>query len=408
PAVAEACLACADRLWAQDKQQEATALIDGLRHAAVPQRFRVAATHRAILAPGPLALPLLVEQLKSADDALFAAAVSASRRLPGGEVTQALVAELDRSPPARQILLVAALGDRREPAVVRALEKVAAAGAMEVRLTAIRVLGQLGETSAARKAAGASNSELREAAIRTLGHIAGPDDLPLLWNRLQTANSARETDIAKEALSAACLRISDRDASVARLADYIEHAPASAQCFLLELIGRMGGPRALAVVVAGAHKSGEVQATALQALGAWMSPDAAPPLLELAKTLPDDRLQTRALRGYLRIARQMDLTPDARLAMCQEALRAARRDDERKLALQALVRTASANSLTVAVEHLAQPGLREEAALAAVAIAEKIAPREPQAVAAAMRQVLRSGVSGQPAVRARQLLEKRN
>jgi hypothetical protein len=65
-----------------------------------------------------------------------------------------------------------------------------------------------------------------------------------------------------------------------------------------------------------------------------MNVDAAPVLLDLAKTLDDARLKTRALRGYLRIVRQLDLPTDRRLAMCEEAIAVAQRDEERRLAAE--------------------------------------------------------------------------
>ena len=62
-------------------------------------------------------------------------------------------------------------------------------------------------------------------------------------------------------------------------------------------------------------------------------------MLDLAKTLKAEKLRTRALHGYIRLALQMDMPPDERLAMGEEAFRTAQRDEERKLALQVLERT---------------------------------------------------------------------
>jgi hypothetical protein len=128
--------------------------------------------------------------------------------------------------------------------------------------------------------------------------------------------------------------------------------------------------------------------------------------LDLAKNLVSDKLKSRALRGYIRLARQMDLPSDRRLAMCEEALRTARRDDEKKLVLAVLVRIPSPRSLALAASCLDQVALKEEAAKTAVAIAEKLVRSEPLAVAAAMRQVLQAGPAGKQASRARSLLER--
>jgi hypothetical protein len=60
-----------------------------------------------------------------------------------------------------------------------------------------------------------------------------------------------------------------------------------------------------------------------------MSPAAAPVLLQVARGHGPFRI--RALRGYLRIARQLQLTPEQRLEMCEAALDIAQRDQEREL-----------------------------------------------------------------------------
>jgi HEAT repeat protein len=469
-AAADACLTCAQQQLARDQRAEAAALYDAVRQADVPKAQRAAATHGAILAGGPAALPLLVEQLKSDDAGMFAAALAASRHMPGAEATRALLAQLDRLPPARQASLIAALADRREAAVLPEVQKAAGSGPAEVRLAAIRALGQLADASSAplllealaapdpalaqaaeaslislrgsgvdaqivaRLAGGSPKSrvalielagqrkiaaaavlaaaddpatEVRSAGIRSLGRIIAAEDLPRLVARLPAAKSPQEAGIVKEALGTAAARIADRDACAANLAGCMSQAPLDVQCFLLELMGRVGGPRALEIVSAHARSpNADLQDAATRALGQWPSAEAAAELLALAKTLTAEKLQVRVLRGYIRLARQADLPLDRRLAMCEEALRTARREEEKALALQVLVRIPSAKTLSLAASYLAQGPLKQDAAAVAVAIAEKLVKVEPREVAKTMQQVLQAGVGGQPAVRAKDLLER--
>ena len=63
-------------------------------------------------------------------------------------MTRSLIAELDRLPPARQVLLIGAVGDRQDAAALPAMRKQAADGLKEIRLAAIHVLGQMGDVSA--------------------------------------------------------------------------------------------------------------------------------------------------------------------------------------------------------------------------------------------------------------------
>ena len=126
-AAADACLVGAERLVAQGKREEAVRLYDAVRRADVPRPVRAAATRGAILTRQSAGVPLLLEQLK-ADDDMFGMALRASRELPGSDVTRSLVAELDHLSPARQVLLIRAIGDRQDAAASPAMRKLAASG----------------------------------------------------------------------------------------------------------------------------------------------------------------------------------------------------------------------------------------------------------------------------------------
>ncbi len=84
------------------------------------------ATRGAILARRADGLPLLLEQLRSPDNARFGIGLRTARELPGRAVTEALAAELPHTSPERQSYLLLALGDRSDDAVLPAV--VAAAG----------------------------------------------------------------------------------------------------------------------------------------------------------------------------------------------------------------------------------------------------------------------------------------
>jgi hypothetical protein len=102
----------------------------------------------------------------------------------------------------------------------------------------------------------------------------------------------------------------------------------------------------------------------------------------------------------------MGLPAEQKLAMCETAFAAAQRDEERRLVLAAIGRVPSAKAISMAVAHLADSALAEEAAAAALTVGEKIVQTDPRAVADAMRQVLKSGVSSEKAARAKALLQR--
>jgi hypothetical protein len=103
-----------------------------------------------------------------------------------------------------------------------------------------------------------------------------------------------------------------------------------------------------------------------------MTIDAAPALLDLAKTAPGDKYRVRALRGYIRIARQFVMPEAPRAEMCKNALDTATRPDEQKLVLQILARYPNAETFKVAAKAAQIPALKEDATMAALAIAAKL------------------------------------
>jgi HEAT repeat protein len=239
-----------------------------------------------------------------------------------------------------------------------------------------------------------------------LGLTVGLNELPVLIDRLLGSKTPEMAAAAKEALRKACMRMPDRDAAAALLIGRMRSAPTASKADLLDLLGVLGGAKALEGVAAAARDAEEeVQDAATRVLGEWMSADAAPVLMELAKS-GNERFRIRCLRGYIRIPRQLDVAPDERIAMCREAMAAAGRDDEKKLVLEVLARYPSSQSLALAVASLDSATLKDAAAETAVAIGEKIVRNEPAPVAQAMQQVLDASPGGELAKRAKRLLNR--
>ena len=114
----------------------------------------------------------------------------------------------------------------------------------------------------------------------------------------------------------------------------------------------------------------------------------APALIDLARTAPQEKYRIRALRGYLRVIRQMDLPDTDKLTMFRQAFEAATRSEERLLAVETLGRIPTPEALTEAVNQLEHEALRSTACVAAVAIAERLVHDQPGVVAEPMRRVL--------------------
>ena len=436
-AIAEGCVRCAEKLLAQGKTHDAASLYDKVRESDVPKPRVIEATRGAILARKSAGIPLLVEQLQSADKALFAIGLSTARELDVPQVTGALVAELGQATPARQARLLLLLADRGDREALPAVLQAAHSGPTHVRIAAISVLQSLGDAacvpallklamqadaecaSAAKaaleglpgddvdaalstslanaegnqrrlvielvglrridarpallEAADDADAPIRSAALVALGSVVDLDGLSILISRVVAPKKPEDTEAATQALHAACVRLPDGEACAAKLVAAMAAAPVSAKCTVLEVLGAMGGTTALkAIGDAGKTANPQLQDTASRLLGQWMTVDAAPVLLELATMTADDKYKIRALRGYIRIARQFDVPAQQRAEMCRRALQAAERDTEKKLVLEVLQRYPSIDMLKLAVEVAKVPALKSDATGVSLAIVQKI------------------------------------
>ena len=435
-AVAEGCILCAERLMAEGKTNEAVEIYDEVRRAEVPKQKVLEATRGAILARKSDGIPLLIEQLRSQDKGSFRLGLSTARELAGSEVADALAAELTRATPDRAALLLVAVADRSE-SVPPAVLEVAKSGPKEVRIAAIGVVGRLGDASslptlleiasttdaelaqsaktalaglrgeninadivtrlskaegktlevlielvgqrridatpALVKAADHPEAAVRSAALTALGATVGAKDLSVLISRVVSPKNPNVAEVAQKALRVASVRMPDREACAAQLAAAMSRAPDSTKPIVLEILGEMGGAKALATIGAAVKGSDPVlQDTGSRVLGEWMTLDAAPVLLDLAKTAASDKYQVRALRGYLRLARQFSKSDKQRAEMCENALDASGRAAEQQLVLTVLERYPSPDALTVAIKARQVPALKENATRVALAIIQKL------------------------------------
>jgi HEAT repeat protein len=146
-AVAEGSILCAERFLTDGKHAEAVQLYDAVRKADVPKQRWLEATRGAILARQSDGLPLLLEQLRSPERVEFAMALRTARELKGRNVTEALGAEMDRAGSDREVMLLLALADRNDPAVLPKLLQAAQKSSKPTRVAALGLLDRFGDIS---------------------------------------------------------------------------------------------------------------------------------------------------------------------------------------------------------------------------------------------------------------------
>jgi HEAT repeat protein len=119
---------------------------------------------------------LVIGELTSGDPERQTGAISIVRDMPGGGVTQALVAELPKLSPPIQVQLLSTLADRGDAAALPAVVVAGGHDDESVRIAALKAVGELGDASSvlwlAQRAAatrGAEQSAAREGLYRLRG-----------------------------------------------------------------------------------------------------------------------------------------------------------------------------------------------------------------------------------------------
>ncbi len=355
-------------------------------------------------------VPLLVKAASAESNGTRLAAIRSLRKI-GDVAAVATLWKAALSPDPRITTeaiaaLVAIPGAKADAAIVDGLKSKNVAE----RELALNVIAQRRITSAVPQLlqiAQENDSDMRLLAIHALGETAPQGELSTLVKWVIAARDDNEKAITARALQAACARLPDRDACASQLTGSLASATDAAKTTLLEQLGAMGGPDALQCLADCAKDSSpDTQDAATRILGTWIGSDVGPVLLELAKTIENNKYKIRALRGYIRIASQFGLPHEDKMAMCQNALDVAQRDDERQLVLTVLERNPSATSLGLAVTMLDNPNLKNRAAKVALSISQRLIEEEPKPVADAMQKVLDAKVGAKLMERARGYLKR--
>ena len=229
PLIAEGAILCAERFLADGNHVESTKLYDVVRKADVPGQRRLEATRGAILARRSEGLPLLLEQLRSAQPAEFGMGLRTARELKGREITDAIGAEMDKATGDRQVMLLLALSDRNDAAVLPKLLQAAQHSGKATRVAALGLLDRFGDPFAVPvllTAAADADAEIARPAKATLTRMEGKPVDDALIERLGNATGRTRQAIIElvalrrieSALPTVAASLEDADPAVRRAA----------------------------------------------------------------------------------------------------------------------------------------------------------------------------------------------
>ncbi|MBN2476352.1 MAG: HEAT repeat domain-containing protein [Pirellulales bacterium] len=335
------------------------------------------------------AKPAVLEMLKSGEGTVRAAAIQALGTLGTAADVPLLAGKAAEGAPsettaARQSLirlrgndvnaaLVAAMGDAALNVQAELLGVLAARNAKEALPEVLQ-------------AAEHEDASVRMAAIRALRFLADDEDTAALVKIVKAADDDSERAKAALTLLATCSR--GRAACAEAIIAGLDDADAASRIVLLRAIARAGGDKALDTVVARLQDDDEtVRNEAVRILAGWPDAAAVPALLAVAKAEDNLRGQVLAIRGLARLAGPQKDAP-ADLPTLTEAMGLAKRPQEKRLLLSTLGGVATGESLALVVPALDDPDVSEEAALAAVVIAETMKEGDKDQIKAAVQKTL--------------------
>jgi len=174
----DARLQCAERRAAAGDGAAAEKIYEAIWASDAPPPRRVGALVGLARVVPDKAVPLVLRTLAEEDALLRATAVQLAGRLPGDEVTEALVERLPQLELAGQVLLLDALARRGDRAAANAVAERMDSEHDSVRTAAVTALARLGDASHLRRLvefAAAGSGTVPRAAQAALAKIAGAD-----------------------------------------------------------------------------------------------------------------------------------------------------------------------------------------------------------------------------------------
>jgi len=324
------------------------------------------------------AAPAVVSAIASKDAAVRVAAIRALGRL-GDPPHVAPLAELATGTDDAAKAAAAGLIQLRGDGIDKAMLAVATGGAAPpVRAAAITGLVGRGATAAVPAlltAAADADAGIRKVAQKGLGALAGTKDLPAIVALLVANTNSAERLALERSLVAATARDADANARVRPILAALRTAGPEPKGNLMAALSRLGGANALAAVRRQTTSdNAEVKKSAVRALAAWVDPASMPALLKVAAGDSDPTCRILALRGFItQASRPSERPQNQTAAMLATAMKLAKRTEEKRAALAALVGVPCPKAKAVAEACLADPALKAEAALAVAAIKQGIA-----------------------------------
>ncbi len=416
----------------------------------------------------------VIDALKSDDPQMQTGAITIVREIPGPEVTKALIQELPKLPPVAQVQLLSALADRGDALALPAVVEAVKSPDESVRVAALKAVGQLGSAASvpllAERAAAAKGTEQKAArdglyrlrgaevdaailqalpsaspevkveligaigernigdaikpllataadedrkvrleSFKVLRVVAKPEDLPALVNLLLEVKSDADRSEAEKMVAAVAHKIEEKGRQATAVLAVLPNVKETAgRASLLRTLGRIGDSSSLPTLQAAlTNREPEIQDAAIRALSDWPTPEPVSDLLKVAQTSENQVHKILALRGFVRLLGLDSNRPaEETIDLYKKAMELAGDATEKKRVLSGLAAAKSPAALAMAAQYLDDVTLHLEAESAAVQIAQVTAASDPQRTREVLQKVIQGTKNDTLRQRAQQILDQ--
>jgi HEAT repeat protein len=303
----------------------------------------------------------------------------------------------------------AALARISGPDAGAALSQCAGQGDNKARVAAITALAQRNDSSASPallKYAGEADPQLSRAACDALAKVGTDGQLDGLIQLVQ----AGKTPGAADALQAVASRTADKSGAAQKLVAQTKTAEPQQLPPLFDVLAMLGGNEALTAVSSFASNSNEaVKDGAIRALANWPDFGATQPLLVIAADPNGSRVHSvLAIQAVVRLVKASEKEPAAaRLDAAQAAMKACKRDQEKKLVVSAFASVPDVKAADVIKALLSDPGLKNEAGLAGMTLAQALSKTERPAARSLAQAIKDADISADLNRKAETMLSRR-
>ncbi|MFN2165783.1 MAG: HEAT repeat domain-containing protein, partial [Anaerolineae bacterium] len=260
------------------------------------------------------------------------------------------------------------------PGADRAIAELAGEGKAKGRVVAINALAQRYEKSALPallEYAGDADPAVSAAACAALARLGTDQESDGLIELVRSGKAPG----AVGALRAVAGRAGDKSTVARKLITQTQTCEPQQLAPLFDVLAMLGGKEALLAVATAAAGSNEAtKDAAIRALANWPEFPATRVLLVVAADPNTTRIHNvLAIQGIARLVKAADREPAAaRLEAVSAAMKAAKRDEEKKLLLSALASVSDRQAAEAIKPFLGDPRLGQEAGLAALNLAETL------------------------------------